>query len=222
MTALPQVSNIEAQAVALAKQRLSELSDGFSSEAGQAFARNMLKAHALLTPFGMSNIMHDARCGSELDHRVLVELIADYNRRGEKLPPQLATYDIDAHNPYLPPRIPGRKKANHVVRNMMIVLIIDELTQKFGLRAVRNRASKAPARRPSACSVLAIALADVQPAGQALGERAIELIWEKFRHFAFARRDDFKRFMASIPAASIPAEFAVPKFTDWMLSESRE
>jgi hypothetical protein len=111
MTALPRVSDIEAQAVALAKQRLSELSDGFSSEAGQAFARNMLKAHALLTPFGMSNIMHDARCGSELDHRVLVELIADYNRRGEKLPPQLATYDIDAEILFKQPQPPHYRRA---------------------------------------------------------------------------------------------------------------
>jgi hypothetical protein len=80
MTTLPQVPDIEAQAVALAKQRLTELSDGFSSEAGRAFSRNMLKAHALLTPFGMSNIMHDARCGSELEHQVLVARFNQFER----------------------------------------------------------------------------------------------------------------------------------------------
>jgi hypothetical protein len=80
MTTLPQERNVEAEALVYTKRRLTELSDGFSSEAGRAFSRNMLKAHALLNPFGMSNIMHDARCGSELEHQVLVPLHSDFDQ----------------------------------------------------------------------------------------------------------------------------------------------
>jgi hypothetical protein len=205
MTTLPQVPDIEAQALAFAKDRLTEFPEGFPRENNRIFAREMLKDYARYTTFGMSNLMHDARCGWEDAHLALVEMIADYKRKDQKLPPQLASYSIDAINPYLPPRPRGPNKASNVMRNIVVVSIIDELVQKFGLHAVRNRSSRAPRRRPSACAILARALADEQPAGQALGERAVELIWERFRHWAFARRDEFNRMLPAIPAgADVP------------------
>jgi hypothetical protein len=208
MTTLPQVSDIEAQALAFAKDRLTEFPEGFSRENNRIFAREMLKDYARYTPFGMSNLMHDARCGSEDAHLVLVEMIADCNRKGEMLPPQLASYNIDAHNPYLPPRPPGPKKSSTILRNIIICWIVDELVQNFGLSAVRSRTSKAPSRRFSACGILARALADERPVHQVFGDRKIEKIWEDFRHHAFRWRDQFNRVVATIPVQA-----AVPKIT---------
>jgi hypothetical protein len=208
MTTLPQVPDIEAQALAFAKDRLTEFPEGFPRENNRIFAREMLKDYARYTTFGMSNLMHDARCGWEDAHLALVEMIADYNRRGEMLSPQLASYNIDAHNPYLPPRSPGPKKSSTILRNIIICWIVDELVQNFGLRAVRSRTSKAPVRRPSACSIMALALTDERPAGQVFNPRRIEKIWEDFRHHAFRWRDQYNRMLASIPVQA-----AVPKIT---------
>ena len=155
MTSLPQVRDTEDEALAYAKQRLVEYRVGFSREAGRAFARSMLKDYALSHQFGMSNVKHAARSGGEDAHLALIDLITEFNARGQLLPPQLADYNIDAHNPHLPPRPPGPRKADHLVRNLLFVLLIADLADMFGLHWVRNRQSKSPkphTRSPVAAS----------------------------------------------------------------------
>src|SRR5262245_34766204 len=177
MTSLPQMSDIEAQAVGYATDWLTEFRDLFCREINRIFVREMLKDYARFHPFGMSNLMHDARNGWEDAHLALGEMIVDYQRKGEQLPPQLASYCIDLLNPHLPPRLRGPNKASSITRNIVIVAVVDELVQRFGLHAVRSRSSKAPRRRPSACAILALARAAEKPSGRVVGVRAGQLRW---------------------------------------------
>jgi hypothetical protein len=155
----------------------------FDSGAGTAVSRAMAKTFALAHPFNLSTLMYDARQGWQLAHEAIAELIAERLACGQELGPQLASYDIDLLNPALPPRQRGPAKETHIARNVALVGIVSAVSGRCGLRPVRSRQSRAPVRRPSACAVVADAMA--AEGLPALGERQIEKIWERFRHHVF-------------------------------------
>jgi hypothetical protein len=195
MTNLPQVRDVEAEALAYAKQLLAEYGALLSPENSRTFSRLMLKNYALSHPLNLSNLIYDAKAGWEDAHLALIELIAEFEGSGRWKPPQLVSYTIDALNPNLPPRPRGPNKANQVTRNIVVVVVVSALVERFGLRAVRNREARAPERRSSACALVAQALEDTP--GSILGERAVEKVWENFRHVAFRWFDLFN-------AAAVP------------------
>jgi hypothetical protein len=200
MTNLPQPRDVEAEALAYARQLLAEYGELLSPKNSRIVSREFLKDYALSHPFNLSSLMHDARAGWEDAHLALVEMIAEFAGSGRLPPPQLASYTIDALNPDLPPRPRGPNKANQVTRNILVVSMVSALLERFepfGLRAVRNRQAKAPARRSSACALVAKALED-RP-GAKLGERAVEAIWENFRGTAFRWFRLFNAAAAGVP-----------------------
>ncbi len=170
--------------LAYAKQLLAEY-DVLLGADSRAFSRAVLKDFALSHPFNMSTLIHDARCGWEDAHLALIELIAEYTGTGRVLPQQLASYNIDILNPNLPPRSGGPNKANLLSRNILIVMVVKALVERFGLRAVKNRGARSPTWPPSASSIVDAAL---EAGGPSLGERRVEKVWETFRHIAFRLR----------------------------------
>jgi hypothetical protein len=190
MTNLPQMT-VEAEALACAKTRVTEIHESnaslgfgdyswFTQEAGHAVLRNALKQHAMVHPFNMAEVKSYARAGWGDAKLALGELIAEFAGRGELPPPQLLDYTIEMMHPHLS-HPPGRQKADNIMRNIAITIIIWEIADRFDLRPTRNRQARAPARRRSACSIVAQALAEELPGGLVKpGERAVESIWEQF------------------------------------------
>jgi hypothetical protein len=111
MTNLPQPRDVEAEALAYARQLLAEYGELLSPKNSRIVSREFLKDYALSHPFNLSSLMHDARAGWEDAHLALVEMIAEFAGSGRLPPPQLASYTIDALNPDLPPRPRGPNKA---------------------------------------------------------------------------------------------------------------
>jgi hypothetical protein len=198
MMYLPQPRDVEAEALAYARQLIAEYGELLNPKNSRTFSREMLKDYARCHPFNLSSLMHDARAGWEDAHIALVEMIAEFAASGRLPPPQLASYTIDALNPYLQPRPRGPNKASQVARNILVVSMVSSLVERFGLRAVRNRQAKTPVRRSSACVIVAKALEDA-PDLPKLGERAVEAIWENFRHTAFRWFDLFNAAAAGVP-----------------------
>jgi hypothetical protein len=176
---------VEAEALALARQRIAEYRDGFHPAAGRALLRNQMREFADATPFNLSTLKAYARAGWEDAHLTLREMVAEHLARDGKLPPQLADYVIDQWNPALAPRPRGQSKAKNILRDICFVAVVSEVSQRFDLRPTRNRASRAPARRPSACAIVAEA-ARLELTGSAKASaRAIEQIWQRLAPWVF-------------------------------------
>jgi hypothetical protein len=173
----------EAEAMDCARALAREFHINFDNDAGTVFSRYMLRQFALSHPFNLSSLMHDARQGWQMAHETIIELIAERNARSEALGSQLDNYNIDLLNPALPTRPRGPNKSTHVARNITVVAMVSVVSERYGLRPVRSRQSRSPVRRPSACAVVADALAAEGLGG--MTERAVEKIWERFRGHVF-------------------------------------
>jgi hypothetical protein len=150
----------------------------FSKEMGHQLTRNALSQVAMHDPFGMDRVLTDAMAGWPDAHDALGGLIGEFNARGEKLPPQLATYDIHAWRTRLSD-LGHRQRADNISRNMAWAVIIKALGDHFGTKPTRSRKSKQPPKCRTACSLLAQALKEELPANLCRpAERTIEGMWE--------------------------------------------
>src|SRR5262249_1151465 len=124
--------------------------------------------------------------------------------RGQQLLPQLAAYDIHAWRMQHPSNRGGREKADHITRNIAAAVIIKAVVERFGLKATRNRESKAPAKTRSAGSLLAQALKEELPEGiYKPTERAWEAMWENFGQRLLRFADGF-RPQIPLPVPNLP------------------
>jgi hypothetical protein len=97
------------------------------------------------------------------------------------MPPNLSAFIVDrlyyvSAGEALPTRR-GRKPHINFRRDFAIVRAIDDLTRR-GFYATRNDATKATAKRESACSILVKALGQVNIN---MSEGAVEKVWTKHR-----------------------------------------
>jgi hypothetical protein len=184
MTQLP-MTMVEDEAMAFARQEFAQFRDGtnpwsehspLSGGAGRALTRYFMRQGALLHPINRLRIIAMARAGDVDAVTVLKTLIIEAQSRGEALPAELATFNMEIlhgglHQP------PGPKRKDKILRDLCIALTVAAVCDRFGLSPTRNTASRGrPSARRSACSIVAEAL-DV--AHMQLGEKAVEAIWAR-------------------------------------------
>ena len=133
MTQLPQT--IEAEALAYAKQRIIEFRQQNSTtfgapyswltqQAGHALARQLLKSKALWHPNDMLWVIALARAGWKDADEALRELANEYIAVYKLPPVPLANYVMELNAGTIHP--PARQKASNFLRNVVILMIVDE------------------------------------------------------------------------------------------------
>jgi hypothetical protein len=195
-TNLPAVATVEAEALEYARGRLAEFRDKSDSwlgpqvgpghsflvpEAGHAMLRRLFK-YLARWPNHMLEVIATARAGNGDAQDAMLELANEYLHHGQTLPIPLANFQMEL-NAGLLQRLPARKKSSNYLRNMAFAIITAELWHKFGLKPTRNRESRSPSHRRSACAIMAEALKLELPNGVFKpGEKALEEIWRQWRH----------------------------------------
>lgn len=135
----------------------------------------MLRRYATMSAWSLSEVAHWARDGLDEADQVLGELATEYLNRGEPLPGILAGHVAEQFHPRLRRR-PGPGRAKSFPQDVCICQLVLWLTQMFPLRPTRSGRS---AVKPSACSIVATALAE---AGiHRGGESAVQKIWLNYR-----------------------------------------
>ena len=175
-------------------------------EAGHAAARHAFKLHAMSGPSQMIEICNAARAGSADAEIALYELHVAFEDRGEQPPMLLRAFMIELADPkrLRPHRQKGKHKADHYFQDVIITAIIIELIAKHGLHPTRRKLSD----RPSACSVVAAALAE--RGIHRGGEKAIEKIWQKWGYILTGDSD----WNAVFPRRPKPVD--PPEYHQWV------
>jgi hypothetical protein len=172
MTKLP-VTLIEAEALKYARDWIARMQQGdfldlglspLHKETGHAFFQRMIRKYALSGAEPMLAMIDLADAGLEDARQALIELIGEYLNDHRPLPSFLADYNMRALTGRT--AIRGKQKADNVIADIAIVVLVAELIEKFGLKARRGQLAK---RQPSACSVVAMALSEtgVRPVTEA-------------------------------------------------------
>jgi hypothetical protein len=167
----------------------------FHADAEAEYGCPLMKVYALQHPFGADEIVYFAERGSVQADMALREIIAERTDRNEPLGAVLGAYNIRILNPTRPRRS-GPPRAVNFVRDIGIAELVATLMRRFGLRASRNTASKAP----SACSVAAQVLTEAG-IGVVLTPKGVERIWQRYLPvFAGTRLAVGTRFAGGLPA----------------------
>src|SRR5262245_57937035 len=182
MTTLP-ATLLEAEAVDFARKCIVFARSGklklFGVEPGAWFekgesqraSRLMLRVFILRDVINLMDAVAFARAGFELWEECLRELILDFENRGEKMPTYLAAFDMELKHGIQHSRKAGRRRADDMVRDLIIGIVVGMVAERFVLRPKRNRAS----RRISGCSIVASALA---LEGTAMSEANVNALWD--------------------------------------------
>ncbi len=181
MTSQLRATLVEAEALAFARAELDWLRDNpirmfgvdvrfLDTDDARRFVRQAMKDHALRHPTNMMKICDYARAGWDLADEALRELIIEFQDRREPLPTYLASYSMEVMRGGFR-HASGPKKADHLFRDIALMVVVENVAKKFGLNPTRNRASK----RPSACSIVASAVG--------LSEAAIVKIWQRLGRY---------------------------------------
>jgi hypothetical protein len=170
----------EAAALAYAKAKFRSWHAGdtpwsgdspLTQESGRAFARWIFELGA-----GDANarldLVNAALAGERNADILLDQWITQLQSAGYALPKELAFYDMQIRRYGRPKQPRGPKKANNIVRNLMIMLVARALTDRFGLHLLKT----SPIRR-SACEIVAEALLEV---GIVMSDRGVRAIVEQF------------------------------------------
>ena len=143
----------------------------------------MLRRYASLSAWNLSEVAHWARGGMSEAHQVLCEIAAEYLDRGEPVPNILTGYVVE-HFHARQDRRPGRPvRARFFAQDICIATLVMLLTEVLPLRATRSGRSTA---KPSACSVMATALAEAGV--HRGGESAVQKIWLSYRDLVMSER----------------------------------
>jgi len=141
---------------------------------GRIMLRQLLKRFAFWNPLNLSQLCVWARNGWDDADLALRELIAEFAEHGVPMPATLSAYSLELIQPnrVLPAPARGRKKATQLLQDICITVLVILLVEEHGLTPTRRQKS-----RPSACSVVAEALAEK---GIHRGsEAAINKVWER-------------------------------------------
>jgi hypothetical protein len=181
MTKLPA---IEAEALKFARVRVAYFRDHkvpfgtnfdlncFDKSDSDQIARQFLTIYALGHPTQMMQLCDHACAGWGLAQDVLSDLIIAFEYHNQEKPTPLKNYTMRiAQGPL--PRLSGPKATDHFLRNMVIIMIIVKIKEKFGLKETGSSA-----RHASICSIVARALYEE---GIALSEDDVVKIRRKSR-----------------------------------------
>jgi hypothetical protein len=113
-----------------------------------------------------------ARAGLRDAQMALQRIILEYQSRHERMPTELAAYDMEVKTFGLPSPA-GPKKTARMVRDLLIMLTTMALVEKFGL----YRTKRSPNHR-SASEITAMALPTV---GISMGYKSVEKIVDRYR-----------------------------------------
>jgi hypothetical protein len=177
------LDTVSAQALAAAREavsRMLEPMDYFDGIAplqpggGRIVLRQILKRFAFWNSLNLSRLCMWARAGWDDADLALRELIAEFTERGLPMPATLSAYSLELIQPNrIPPATArGRKKATQFLQDICITVLVILLIEEHGLTPTRRQKS-----RPSACSVIAEALAE--RGIHRGGEPAINKVWER-------------------------------------------
>jgi hypothetical protein len=184
MTTLP----VEAKALAFARDMVAVIRDQkisvfgmelswFDKGDNRRLARQIMKSWAHHDPTQQA-VADWARSGWDLADEALRELIIEFSDRREPLPTYLSAYSMDvARGGFRRPR--GRKKSDHVLRDIAITMMVAAVIERFGLDAT----GRSP-RRCSASSIVAEALGE---ANIARSYQAVAAIWSRYGRICFPR-----------------------------------
>jgi hypothetical protein len=182
MTQLPALppTLIEAEALAFARDWIAGQRDpngGFHPDAERLFGKPLMKHVAQFHPFLADDIVYFAEKGNEQACLALNELIGEYEDQGKPLTAVLAAYDIRQRNPLRRRKKPGRKKADHgqFVRDIGIVVLVEQLTRKFGLAPNLKKSSG----KVTASCIVADALRDAG-IDVLMTAKNVERIWRRY------------------------------------------
>jgi hypothetical protein len=116
------------------------------------------------------------------DYRMAIDaalraVAADLIERGERLSGALQKHVVELLRTPLPPSSVATYRKGQHARNLTIGFTIESICEATDLPATRNRQQRSD--RPSACSIVAEALAEGKTG--CISEAAVEKIWEKFK-----------------------------------------
>jgi hypothetical protein len=187
MTNLP-ATMVETEALQFAREWIVRFRDGtnpwsndsaLTADAGRAVTRHLMRQSALLHPINRLQLIAMARAGDTDARDVLRTVMIEIQSRGEPMPTELVNYNMELlhgglHQP------PGPKRKDKLLRDLCIAMTVAAVHDRFGLSPTRNTASRGrPSARPSACSVVAEALALAHMGLGKRSEKAVEAIWSR-------------------------------------------
>ena len=114
-----------------------------------------------------------ARRGLRDAQAALQRIILEYQSGGERMPTELAAYDMDVKRFGLPAQWAGPKSSTRMLRDMIIMMTTMAVVDKFEL----PRTTSSPNRR-SACEIVSMALEAV---GIFIGYKGVQKIVERYR-----------------------------------------
>jgi hypothetical protein len=186
MTSNLPATHVEAEALALARDRITRLRENGSWLLGvegsaldpatdHLMARRWCKFTAQLNPQNASLVVDLAiRNGERSAHEALVELIDEKTDRNEPLGAVLGAYSIRLRKfPFRAHRGPSRTT---LIEDLALAIVILETVERFCLHPTRNQ--KGRKRHPSGCSIVmqAAAAAGLHRGG----EEAFQQIWKRY------------------------------------------
>lgn len=143
---------------------------GLAAARVKKFADLMLTEWALRNARNLMDAVQFARAGFELWEDVLRNLILEYKNQNREMPIYLRAYDMELTRVRYS-RKSGRHRADQLLRNIIIAVVIAMVIERFGLRPDRTSS-----RRPSACSIVARAL---ELEGMAMSEWNVVQVWKR-------------------------------------------
>jgi hypothetical protein len=116
-----------------------------------AASLRLMKLAAMSHTDNMMVTVAEARAGWDLAHEALTELIREHIDRHQDMGTYLGSYAMDVAKGWKPKYLPGRKKAEFVLRDLIIHSLVQQVVKKFGVNEFRNETSS----KPCGCSVVA-------------------------------------------------------------------
>jgi hypothetical protein len=184
MTNMLPATMIEAEALAFAAEFLARGHEGdglgpppADPAAGHAFMRQLFRAICDWGPQAMNAVVELAeRHGESAAHEALLDLRDERIERNEPLGAVLGAYVIALRTrPFRPHR--GWSRTN-VLQDLMLVVLMLELVERFGLKPTRSQVGNLESKPPSAASIAASAAA---AANMNRGsEKAFHQLWLKY------------------------------------------
>lgn len=183
MTRLP-ATLVEAEALEFVRLHIAHVKAGklklrgltagrwFDGSESERACRLALADWALLDAANLMDAVQFARAGFELWEDVLREMILEYKNQNREMPTYLRAYDMELTRGARYSRRSGRHRADFLLRNLILAVIIAMVIERFELRPYHNIASS----KPCACSIVAQALT---LEGMAMEYENVKQIWRR-------------------------------------------
>jgi hypothetical protein len=145
----------------------------FEGDESRRACRLMMHERILSNATNLMDAVAFARAGYGFFEEVLRELILEFQNqnRADAMPVYLKAFAMELTTGVRYSKKSGRNQFEDVARDLIIGAIVGKVSERFNLRPTRNAAL---GRRPSACSIVARALA---LEGMAMSESNVRHLW---------------------------------------------